>query len=431
MTTFEILRFLQTEVGTRRAGTDGERRAQEWLKARCETLGLPVEMDEFTFVGSEKYRPVMTLVMFLMMAVAIGFFIAGQPLTGVGIFLVYFLIMNFRRKLELRLAITRSQNVIAGLKRPISEFVADDKKGTAVLVCAHYDTPRNFPAWFPKVRDAFRVLSPLSSLGVLLFGAFIAFNIIGNVMPPFGFLIPVASWLGWTALLFTLPLLIGMPFFSIYTLVSQKTDSPGTDDNGSGTSVVMDLAYRFQEKPTENIEVFFAWWGAEELGLFGSRQFVRRFHNKLNKDDFHILNIDCVGVGEYLTVHAGQGVWKRRATDPETVARIEKLASSLGIKTIRSWESPISGGSSDHAEWVDRGYRHATSLIREDYRPLSLPARIYAWIMRIPYANQLELNHIHSPADTLDGIKPDILHGTADLAEAYIREVDSNVKKEV
>ncbi len=429
MTTFDILRSLQTEVGTRRAGTDGERRAQEWLRTRCEQLGLPVEMDEFTFIGSEIYRPLMMLVMIGTMAVAIGFFIAGQPVIGAGIFLVYFLITNLRRKFELQLATTRSQNIIAGLKRPISEFVSDKKKGTAVLVCAHYDTPRNFPAWFPKVREAFRVLSPLSSLGLLLFAAFLALTIIGTWMPPFGFLVTVGSWLGWTAFLFTLPLLIGMPFFSVYTLFSHKTDSPGTDDNGSGTSVVMDLAQRFRQKPAENIDIFFAWWGAEELGLFGSRQFVRRFHNKLNKDTFHILNIDCVGVGEYLTVHAGQGVWKRRATDPETVSRIENLASSLGIKTIRSWESPISGGSSDHAEWVERGYRHATSLIRENYRPLSLPARIYAWIMRIPYANQLELNHIHSPADTLEGIKPDVLHGTADVAEAYIREIDARVEK--
>jgi hypothetical protein len=190
----------------------------------------------------------------------------------------------------------------------------------------------------------------------------------------------------------------------------------------------MDMAHRIKNDPTENVEVFFAWWGAEELGLFGSRQFIRRFHKKLNKDTFHILNIDCVGVSEYVTVHAGQGVWKRRETDPETVERIERLAADLNIKTIRSWESPISGGSSDHAGWVDRGYKHATSLIREDYRDLSLPARIYAWLMRIPYANQFELPHIHSPKDTLDVIKPDVLHGTADLAEAYIREIDAGMK---
>ena len=428
MSAFEILQALQTDIGPRRAGTEGESQAQEWLKARAESLGLFVEMDEFKFIGSERYRPVMMMLMFIIMATAIMLFIVGEVLIATAIFVAYFIIMNLRKKLELKLATSRSQNVIAGLNRPISEYVENGNKGPAILVCAHYDTPRNFPAWFPKVRGIFRVLSPLSSLGVLMFGLSILLRLISYFFPKLQMLITVSSWTGWIALIFAFPILVFIPFFGFYALFSKKTDSPGTDDNGSGTSVVMDMAHRIKNNPTKNIEVFFAWWGAEELGLFGSRQFIRRFHKKLNKDTFHILNIDCVGVCEYVTVHAGQGVWKRRKTDPKTVERIERLASNLNIKTIRSWESPISGGSSDHAGWVDRGYRHATSLIREDYRKLSLPARVYAWLMRIPYANQFELPHIHSPRDTLDIIKPDVLHGTADLAEAYIREIDAAVK---
>ena len=70
---------------------------------------------------------------------------------------------------------------------------------------------------------------------------------------------------------------------------------------------------------------------------------------------------------------------------------------------------------------MERGYQYATSLIREDKRSLSFPARVYAWLMRIPYPNQFELPHIHSPKDTLDVINPKVLHETADLVEAYIR----------
>jgi len=126
------------------------------------------------------------------------------------------------------------------------------------------------------------------------------------------------------------PAIVGVFFYVFSVLFSEKTDSPGADDNGSGTSVVMELARCLSNEPPENLEVFFAWWGAEELGLFGSRQFVRRFHQKLDKGNFYILNVDCVGVGELVTVHAGQGVWKRRATDPETVERLERLAADWG-----------------------------------------------------------------------------------------------------
>ncbi|GAB4415751.1 MAG: hypothetical protein Kow002_01060 [Anaerolineales bacterium] len=428
MTAYDVLKSLQTEIGARRAGTDGERRAQEWLKARAEALGLFVEMDEFTFIGSERYRPVMMMLNFFIIVASITLFMAENYYPATGLFLLYLLSMNLRKRLELRLATTRSQNVIAGLKRPISEFVEDEAQGPAILVCAHYDTPRNFPAWFPKVRNVFRFLSPLSSLGLLLFACAVILRLFGLMLPTLDFLTGVSALLSRIAFVFVLPILVAIPFYGFYALFGKKTDSPGADDNGSGTAVVMDMAQRFKKNPTNNVEVFFAWWGAEELGLFGSRQFIRRFHKKLNKETFHILNVDCVGVCEYVTVHAGQGVWKRRRTDPETVSRLERLAEGLGIKTIRSWESPISGGSSDHAGWMDRGYKRATSLIREDYRPLSLPARVYAWLMRIPYANQLEINHIHSPSDTLDVIKPAVLHSTADLAEAYVREIDASVK---
>jgi len=51
--------------------------------------------------------------------------------------------------------------------------------------------------------------------------------------------------------------------------------------------------------------------------------------------------------------------------------------------------------------------------------------------MRIPYANQLELNHVHSPKDTLDIIKSDALQKTADLAEAYVRDIDKGTNQSV
>jgi Zn-dependent M28 family amino/carboxypeptidase len=191
---------------------------------------------------------------------------------------------------------------------------------------------------------------------------------------------------------------------------------------------VLEVARRLKEKPPQNIEVFFAWWGAEELGLFGSRQFVRRFHTQLDKDKLYLVNVDCVGVGELLTVHTGQGVVRRKATDPATVERVERIAARRGVKTIRAWESIISGGSSDHAGWVDRGYKHAISLLRENYRPLSLPAWLFAALLRIPDANQLEIKHIHSPDDVITGINPQILEETTDIAEAYVREIDQESK---
>ena len=436
MATIEVLQALQSEVGTRRAGSDGERRAWEWLKARCEALGLAVELDEFTFVGSERYRPLLQLITLVWTVVSIGLSFAGQPLLGaVGFFLLFYYHSVVHKKLDLRLARTRSQNVIAGLCRPISEYVADRDKGPAFLICAHYDTPRNFPAWYGRVRNLMRFFGPLALLGILVYVAYLVLYGLSALIELLGadgpgvFLARLGPWIGGLTLVMAAPLLMMMLFSSLNALIRTRTDSPGADDNGSGTALVLEMARRLKERPPANVEVFFAWWGAEERGLFGSRQFVRRFHSQLDRDKLYLINADCVGVGELLTVYTGQGVIRRQATDPAIIERIERIAARLGVKTIRAWESVISGGSSDHAGWVDRGYKHAISLLCENYRSMSLPARLYAALLRIPDANQLEINHIHSPADTIEGIDPQVLEGTTDVAEAYLREIDGDFSR--
>jgi Zn-dependent M28 family amino/carboxypeptidase len=235
----------------------------------------------------------------------------------------------------------------------------------------------------------------------------------------------VLDVINWLALLFSVPFLLMMFVMTLYRMLSPKTDSPGTDDNGSGTALVMSLAQRFSAEPTENVDLFFGWWGAEEMGLFGSRQFVRQAHEKLDKNKLHVINADCVGVGEYLTVHTGQGTINRKAAEPSTVRRLEKAAQENGVQTSRSWESIISGGSSDQAGWIDRGFKNTSLILRANKQKLSLPSKIVAAILRIGDAAQYELDHIHTSDDTLETIKPDVLESSTDVAEAYIRAVDT------
>ncbi len=437
MATLQILQALQNDIGPRQAGTAGERSAQQWLQARCEVLGLPVELDEFTFIGSETYRPLLQLTMLTLIAGGITLSFTGRPLAGVSIVAVFFVYMNFfHKKVDVRPARTRSHNVIAGLNRPISQYVADPDKGPAVLLCAHYDTPRSVPPWLAKTRNLLRFVGPLALLGILLYLAYMALRGVGSLLSLAGvgelgvFLKLLAPWVGWIVLAMSAPMVVIMLVSSLSALIRKKTDSPGADDNGSGTALVLELARRLKEEPPRNVEVFFAWWGAEERGLFGSRQFVRRFHHQLDKESFYLINADCVGVGERLTVHTGQGVLRRRATDPTTVQRIERIAAQRDVPTVRSWESIISGGSSDHAGWAERGYRHAVSFLRENPTPLSPPARIVAALLRLPDANQLQLDHIHTADDTLDGINPQVLGETTDLVEMYVREVDKELESQ-
>ena len=72
-------------------------------------------------------------------------------------------------------------------------------------------------------------------------------------------------------------------------------DSPGLNDNGSGTAAVLDVAERLAADGTPPTRIRFAFWAAEELGLVGSRHFVRGLDRASRRAIMSYLNLDMVG----------------------------------------------------------------------------------------------------------------------------------------
>jgi Zn-dependent M28 family amino/carboxypeptidase len=53
-------------------------------------------------------------------------------------------------------------------------------------------------------------------------------------------------------------------------------EGPGINDNGSGSATMLAIARSFEARSfVPNNRLRFAWWGAEEVGLIGSRYYVR------------------------------------------------------------------------------------------------------------------------------------------------------------
>jgi hypothetical protein len=70
-------------------------------------------------------------------------------------------------------------------------------------------------------------------------------------------------------------------------------DGPGSDDNTSGTTALLEAARVLARRP-QPATIKFAWFTGEEAGLFGSREFVRRA--VANKDKIAgALNNDMIG----------------------------------------------------------------------------------------------------------------------------------------
>jgi Zn-dependent M28 family amino/carboxypeptidase len=87
-------------------------------------------------------------------------------------------------------------------------------------------------------------------------------------------------------------------------------EGPGINDNGSGTAGILEIALQMNErhiKPTNHVR--FAFWGAEESGLFGSQHYVDQLVATGHKDDIALyLNFDMIGSPNFVRfVYDGDG----------------------------------------------------------------------------------------------------------------------------
>jgi Zn-dependent M28 family amino/carboxypeptidase len=126
---------------------------------------------------------------------------------------------------------------------------------------------------------------------------------------------------------------------------------PGINDNGSGSMANLQLAIEIARWGTEPInQILFAWWGAEELGLFGSYYFVSQLNE--TQDDIALnINLDMIASPNYI-----RGIYNGTSTN-ETIVTASTTIQNLLIKYFNENDLahdivPFSGGS-DYKPFLD------------------------------------------------------------------------------
>lgn len=118
--------------------------------------------------------------------------------------------------------------------------------------------------------------------------------------------------------------------------------APGASDNASGTATMIEVARAVAPRSAELGACFVA-FGAEEVGLFGSVDFVRQMSEAERSALEVMINLDMVGVGsEWLLIGT-----------PQLVERAIGEAAALGISARSGRQPPNS--SSDHASFLNAG----------------------------------------------------------------------------
>ncbi|ORY19687.1 aminopeptidase-like protein Y [Clohesyomyces aquaticus] len=127
---------------------------------------------------------------------------------------------------------------------------------------------------------------------------------------------------------------------------------PGINDDGSGTSLILELKTALEKFTVKN-KVRFAWWGAEENGLLGSKYYTSHLNTSEASSILTYLNFDMVSRG-YFGVFDGDGSTHGLAGPPGSDV-IEKIfLEDMTSKGINVTAARFTGGS-DYASFMSIG----------------------------------------------------------------------------
>ncbi|MEV8315934.1 M28 family metallopeptidase [Streptomyces sp. NPDC059900] len=123
------------------------------------------------------------------------------------------------------------------------------------------------------------------------------------------------------------------------------SSGPGINDNGSGSAGILETALavsRAQLQPTKHLR--FAWWGAEELGMVGSRYYVNNLPSTERAKVSGYLNFDMIA-----SPNPGYFVYD---DDPTIEKTFKDYFAGLNVPTEIETEGD---GRSDHASFKNVG----------------------------------------------------------------------------
>ncbi|MGV9255647.1 M28 family metallopeptidase [Streptomyces sp. NPDC003697] len=181
------------------------------------------------------------------------------------------------------------------------------------------------------------------------------------------------------------------------------TAGPGINDNGSGSAALLETALavpRTGYRPVRHLR--FAWWGAEELGMVGSRTYVGGLSAANRTKIKGYLNFDMIG-----SPNPGYFVYD---DDPAIEQTFKDYYTGLGIATERETEGD---GRSDHASFKNAGIPVGGVFSGADYVKTSAQAAKWGGTAGLAFDRCY-----HSSCDTVSDIDDTALNRNAD-AVAY------------
>jgi hypothetical protein len=389
---FGFIKRVCQDIGPRPGTSENESKAGQMIRKEYERFCDEVEVEPFTcrpggFLGILTIIPVLQA---LATVVYLWFTWVSVLLTMVAL-LCYVLEMNHLREFADPLFRKgTSANIYGKIK-------AKGKAKATVIIGAHHDSPVEFPIpirWRAKSTRFITVI--IIAIG-LIFVVYAA-KILGEYFNLF--------YMNWMILGFRLfDLLIILPIIGVILTVALRlglksgTQTLGANDNLSGVAVTLGVAEYFSKNRAKNTDVWVISHGCEEC-MRGSKRFVDRHYEELEKKNSYTINFDTAGVGKLVIV--GEEKMYTTKHSPEICKMLQESAGKLHLKYPVRIE-PFSMGGTDSAFYSKKGLK-ATSVIglAEDGFPV-------VW---------------HNREDTPQKLNRKNLYDMLKLAAQFIEDVD-------
>jgi Zn-dependent M28 family amino/carboxypeptidase len=181
-------------------------------------------------------------------------------------------------------------------------------------------------------------------------------------------------------------------------------EGPGINDNGSGVAAVLETALQLGSSPSVHNAVRFGFWGAEELGLIGSRNYVESLNLDGIKDIALYLNFDMLASPNpgYFTYDGDQSLpmdARGRPVVPEGSAGIERTLVAY-LKSAGKTAQDISfDGRSDYDGFTLAGIPAGGLFSGAEAKMSAEQAKLWGGTADQPF----DPNY-HQKTDTLDHV---------------------------
>jgi Zn-dependent M28 family amino/carboxypeptidase len=203
---------------------------------------------------------------------------------------------------------------------------------------------------------------------------------------------------------------------------------PGIDDNGSGVAAVLETALQMGSSPPVHNAVRFAFWGAEEIGLLGSANYVQSLDVDELKDVALYLNFDMLASPNpaYFTYDGDQSAprdpQQRPPRVPEGSAGVERTLVAYLKSAGKTAQGITLEGRTDHDGFTRAGIPVGGIFSGAETKMTPEQATLWGGTADQPY----DPNY-HQKTDTLDHINRSALDinggGTAYAVALYAQDL--------